>query len=84
MKLTFPTTVDEFIAYQETAVHKKLTDKERDVTAELTNILNKCYARGLKKDIAYKRELLSIADLGQVQQLKTLIEYAFDSGYQRE
>ena len=48
--ITFPTTPEAFIAYQEQLAGRKLTEKEQGITAAWMDIFNFAYEDGLKQD----------------------------------
>lgn len=44
--ITFPTTPDEFISYQETGAGRRLTNGEKEVLVLAVELLNQCYEIG--------------------------------------
>ena len=48
--ITFPTTPEAFIAYQEQLVGRKLAEHEREVTAACVEAFNLVYEDGMKQD----------------------------------
>ena len=50
--ITFPTTPEAFIAYQEQLAGRKLTEHEREVTAAWVEVFNLSYEGGLEQDRA--------------------------------
>ena len=48
--ITFPTTPEAFIAYQEQLAGRKLTEHEREVTAAWVEAFNLSYEDGLNQD----------------------------------
>lgn len=57
--INFPTTSEVFIAYQEQLVGRELSEKERGITATLTEVFNLSYEEGLRQDRAVLEEGLS-------------------------
>ena len=45
--ITFPTTTEAFIAYQEAGIHRKLDDFERKLAAVVVEFANASYQEGL-------------------------------------
>lgn len=60
--ITFPTTPDEFISYQEQLMGKVLGDNPKDVLIPCAEILNQIYADALEGDSAFLYEALKVAD----------------------
>ena len=93
--LTFPTTPEAFIAYQEQLAGRKLAEHEREVTAAWAEIFNLSYEDGLEKDYAALGEDLSKLDgllkkregrpavHRYLQAAREWIVYAFQQGAQR-
>ena len=48
--ITFPTTPEAFIAYQEQLADRKLAEHEREVTAAWVEVFNLSYEDGLNQD----------------------------------
>ena len=46
MDITFPTTAEAFIAYQEAEIHRRLSDTERRFAAAIVDIINISYQDG--------------------------------------
>lgn len=46
--ITFPTTAEAFIAYQEAGTGRKLNGLERDVAAEIADLINISYQEGME------------------------------------
>lgn len=44
--ITFPTTTEAFIAYQEAGIHRRLSDTERKLAAAIVDIINISYQDG--------------------------------------
>ena len=47
MDITFPTTAEAFIAYQENGAGRKLNGLERDVLTEIAELINISYQEGV-------------------------------------
>ena len=47
MDITFPVTADDFIAYQEAGIHRKLRDLERKLATTCVSLINTSYQDGL-------------------------------------
>ena len=47
MDITFPTTPEAFIAYQEAGIHRELDDFERKLSAVVVEFANGSYQEGL-------------------------------------
>lgn len=60
--ITFPTTPEAFIAYQERLVGRKLAENEREVIAALVKVFNLFYEGGLKQDHAVLNRCLDKPD----------------------
>ena len=48
--ITFPTTPEAFIAYQEQLAGRKLAEHEREVTAAWVEVFNHAHTKGLCRD----------------------------------
>ena len=59
--ITFPTTPEAFIAYQEQLAGRKLTEHEREVTAAWVEVFNLSYEGGLEQDRAALEDSLANA-----------------------
>ena len=46
--ITFPTTPEAFIAYQESIAGRKLNGLERDIAAEVADLINISYREGIE------------------------------------
>ncbi len=57
--ITFPTTPEAFIAYQEQLAGRKLTEHEREVTAAWVEVFNLSYEGGLEQDRAALEDSLA-------------------------
>ena len=60
--ITFPTTPEAFIAYQEQLAGRKLTEHEREVTAAWVEVFNLSYEGGLEQDRAALEDSLAKMD----------------------
>ncbi|MBS6800679.1 hypothetical protein ACR742_12510 [Flavonifractor plautii] len=60
--ITFHTTPEAFIAYQEQLAGRKLAEHEREVTAAWVEVFNLFYEDGLKQDHATLEEDLNKLD----------------------
>ena len=52
IELTFPTTPEAFIAYQEQLVGRELTERDRELLSAWAEAFNLSYEDGLEKDYA--------------------------------
>ena len=57
--ITFPTTPEAFITYQEQLVGRELSEKEQGLTAAWVEVLNLSYEGGLRQDCAALEEDIS-------------------------
>ena len=64
--ITFPTTPEAFIAYQEQLAGRKLTEHEREVTAAWVEVFNLSYEGGLEHSLAKMDEPATKRDNGPV------------------
>lgn len=48
MEIKFPTTVAEFIAFQEAGIHRELNENEREFAALAVKLFNLSYSNGLQ------------------------------------
>lgn len=93
--LTFPTTPEAFIAYQEQLTGRELTERDRELLSTWAEIINDSYEDGLEKDYATLGEDLSKLDEllkkregspavhRYLQAAREWIVYAFQQGAQR-
>lgn len=93
--ITFPTTPEAFIAYQEQLTGRELTERDRELLSAWAEAFNLSYEDGLEKDYAALGEDLSKLDEllkkqeGRpavhrcLQGAREWIVYAFQQGEQR-
>ena len=60
--ITFPTTPEAFIAYQEQLAGRKLAEHEREVTAAWVEVFNHAHTKGLCRDSGALDDSLSALD----------------------
>ena len=60
--ITFPTTPEAFITYQEQLAGRELSEKEKEVTAAWVEVFNLSYEDGLEKDRAALDDSLTRLD----------------------
>ena len=60
--ITFPTTSEAFVRYQEQLVDRKLSEGEREATAAWVEVFNLSYEDGLEKDRAALDDSLTRLD----------------------
>ena len=60
--ITFPTTPEAFIAYQEQLAGRKLAEHEREVTAAWVEVFNHAHTKGLCRDSGAPRPWTSWPD----------------------
>lgn len=93
--LTFPTTPEAFIAYQEQLVGREATGRDRELLSAWAEIFNLSYEDGLEKDYATMEVRLDKLDalIGKhwtdhaickwLHAARKWIVYAFQQGAQR-
>ena len=60
--ITFPTTPEVFIAYQEQLAGRELPEREKEVMAAWIDVFNLSYENGLEKDRAALEDSLAKMD----------------------